>query len=131
MADLFSVTAPLAIRFPNGEKWIMVHRIPYNDGLLFLPPFWLDSGPEEAMRYVAGPIKGDGPWKVGDAVVTVLACHGTDAVLANEFSCWQTRLMEMGDAYPDQDDIEQLMKTHAAGVARLDTCHPGFRQQSR
>ena len=131
MADLFSVTAPLAIRFKDtGEKQIMVHRIPYNDGLLFLAPFWLDSDPKEALRYVAGPIKGDGPWKVGDAVVTVLACHGSEARLASEFSCWQTRLMEMGDAYPDQDDIERLMKTHAAGVAGLDTCHPGFRQQS-
>lgn len=131
MADLFTVTAPLAIRFSDGEKRIMVHRLPYADGLLFLSPFWLDVRPEDALRYVPGPITGDGPWKVGTAVVSVLACHGTDAVLANEFSCWQTRLMQMGDAYPDPDDIAKLMKTHAAGVAKLGTCHPGFRRQSR
>lgn len=129
MADLFSVTAPLAIRFKDtGEKQVMVERLPYNDGLLFLPTFWTDGQLREVMRYVPGPIDGDGPWKVGNAVVTVLACHGTDAELANEFSCWQTRLMEMGDAYPGRQDIYQAMKTHAACVAGLDTCHPDFRK---
>lgn len=129
MADLFSVTAPLAIRFKDsGEKQIMVERLPYNDGLLFLPTFWTDSELQKALRYVPGPIDGDGPWKVGNAVVTVLACHGTDAELANEFSCWQTRLMEMGDTYPERQDIHKAMKTHAASVARLDICHPNLRQ---
>lgn len=127
MADLFSVTAPLAIRFKEtGEKQVMVERLPFSDGLLFLPTFWTDAELADALRYVPGPITGDGPWKVGNAIITVLACHGTDAELANEFSCWQTRLMELGDSYPDQQDIHQAMKTHAAGIAGLDTCHPDF-----
>jgi len=127
MADLFSVTAPLAIRFrDSGEKQIMVERLPYADGLLFLPAFWTDSEPQQALRYVAGPIAGDGPWKVGNAIVTVLACHGTDAELASEFSAWQGRLMELGDAYPSRSDIETLMKTLAASVAGIDIRHPGF-----
>ena len=129
MADLFSVTAPLAIRFKDsGEKQIMVERLPYNDGLLFLPTFWTDKDVQQALRYVPGPIEGDGPWKVGNAIVTVLACHGTDAQLANDFSAWQTRLIEIGDAYPGQADIHQAMKTHAAGVAQLEDCHPDFRK---
>lgn len=132
MADLFSVTAPLAIRFKDtGEKQIMVERLPYNDGLLFLPAFWTDRELPQALRYVPGPIDGDGPWKVGSAIVTVLACHGTDAELANEFSCWQARLMELGESYPDQQNIHQSMKTHAAGVADLGACHPDFNRDKQ
>ncbi|MGW8310105.1 MAG: hypothetical protein ACWGNB_03485 [Thiogranum sp.] len=128
MADLFSVTAPLAIRFRDtGEKQIMVERIPYHDGLVFLPAFWTETGIETALRYVAGPIEGDGPWKVGNAIVSVLACHGTDAALAGEFSAWQTRVLEIGDAFPDKSEIETRMKTCAATAAGLEPGDPRFR----
>jgi len=127
MADLFSVTAPLAIRFRDtGEKQIMIERVPYRDGLVFLPAFWTDTGIEGALRYVAGPVEGEGPWKVGNAVVTVLGCHGTDAELAGEFSCWQTRLMELGEAYPEKNDIERQMRIHAAAAAGLESGDPRF-----
>jgi len=129
VADLFSVTAPLAIRFrDSGEKQVMVERLPYGNGLLFLPAFWIDRQPQQALRYVPGLIEGDGPWKVGNAIVTVLGCHGTDAELAGEFSSWQTRLLELGEAYPARAEIEALMKTLAAGVGGSDDCHPAFRK---
>ncbi len=128
MVDLFSVTAPLAIRFASGEKQIMTEHLAYGGGLLFLPVFWTETGIDEALRFVPGPIKGDGPWKVGEAVVTVLACHGTDAELANDFSCWQTHLLQLGDAYPARDKIQKMMKTRAATVAGTDNCHPRFRR---
>jgi len=130
MADLFTVTAALAIRFASGEKQIMIERFAYHDGLLFLPAFWTETGIDKALRFVTGPIKGDGPWKVGDAVVTVLGCHGSDAELSNDFSCWQTHLLQMGEAYPARDKIEKLMKTHAATVANIDNCHPRFRENN-
>ena len=130
MADLFSVTAPLVIRFKeSGEKQIMLERIAYNDGLLFLPTFWTDAGVDRALRYVPGPIEGEGPWKFGNAIVTVLACHGTDAELANDFSCWQSHLLELGEAYPAKQDIERQMKLHAAAAAGLTDCHPRFRKR--
>jgi hypothetical protein len=114
MADLFSVTAPLAIRFRDGSRQIMIERIPYADGVLFLPPFWTETGIETALRFVAGPVAGDGPWKVGDAVVTVLGCHGTDPHLASEFAAWQDYLEQLGAGYPERDRIEQRMQDHAA-----------------
>ncbi len=127
MADLFSVTAPLAIRFKDtGDKHIMVTRLPYNNGLLYLPTFWTDMPPQQALRYVPGPVTGDGPWKVGNAIITVLACHGTDAVLANDYSCWQSRLMEPGYDYPDDSEIILLMKTHAASIAGVTNYRPEF-----
>jgi hypothetical protein len=129
MADLFSVTAPLAIRFrDSGEKQVMIERLPYHNGLVFLPTFWTDTGVKGALRYVAGPIEGDGPWKVGNAVVTVLACHGTDAELANDFGCWRARLMQLGDTYPDKETIHKEMKIHAAKAASLGSGDPRFQQ---
>ena len=123
MADLFSVTAPLAIRFPDGSRQVMIERLPYADGLLFLAPFWTDIGVAEALRFVPGPIRGEGPWKVGGAVVTVLACHGTDAELANEYSCWQSQLLRMAAAYRQREGIQRLLKIHAGGVANLNRCN--------
>ncbi len=130
MADLFSVTAPLVIRFPNDEKIIMVERIAYDDGLLFLPTFWIETGIENALRFVGGPIKGDGPWKVGDAVVAVLACHGTDATVANDFSCWQSYLAQVSEQYPSSDEIKEQMKLRAATIADVSHCHPKFSTNS-
>jgi hypothetical protein len=131
VADLFSVTAPMAIRYrDSGVQQVMVERLPYADGLLYLPAFWTDRPLQQALRYVPGPVEGDGPWKVGNSIVTVLACHGTDAALAGEFTAWQARVMAMGDAYPASSDIERLMKTHAVGVAGSDSCHPGFQRRA-
>jgi hypothetical protein len=121
MTDLFSVTAPLAIRFPNGEKQIMVELLAWHGGLLFLPPFWMESPVEQTMRFVPGPIKGEGPWKIGDAVVTVLGCHGTDPELADLFACWQSFIAQAIGTYPDRSDIEQLMRAHAEHVIAAGT----------
>lgn len=117
MADLFSVTAPLAIRFADGTKQIMIERIPFRNGILFLPPWWTDHSLEHSLRFVAGPIKGDGPWKSGDAVITVLGCHGTDPELAREFSCWQSEREQMA-GYPAREEVQRLMREHAPAVAR-------------
>lgn len=104
----------------------MVERIACQDGLLYLTPFWTELKIEDALHFAPGPIKGTGPWKVGDAVVTVLGCHGTDAELASAFACWQGRLMELADSYPPRQDIERLMKTHAASISATGECHPAF-----
>ncbi|HHJ14692.1 MAG TPA: hypothetical protein ENJ79_10020 [Gammaproteobacteria bacterium] len=131
MADLFSVTAPLAIRLPDGRKEVIAEKLPYDDGLLYLPPFWMNMEPLEALRYVPGPIRGEGPWKVGDAVVAVLACHGTDATLAGAFSDWQACLMQLDAAYPDMQEIERFMRVHAARAAGIDHCNPRFSRQNQ
>jgi len=120
MADLFSVTAPLAIRFKDGRRQIMIERMPYRDGILFLQPFWTETGVETALCFVAGPVRGDGPWKVGDAVVTVLGCQGTDPELAAEFAAWQGYREQLGGNYPQPEEIGRLMQEYAAKAAGLD-----------
>jgi hypothetical protein len=114
MADLFSVTAPLTIRFRDGTRQIMIERMPYRDGLLYLPPFWEEGGIANTLRFVAGPVRGEGPWKVGDAVVTVLGCHGTDPALAGEFAAWQDYVQRLNTGYPAQEEIGRRMHEHAA-----------------
>lgn len=116
MADLFSVTAPLAIRFKDGRRQVMIERAAHRGGVLFLPPFWTSLGVDKALVFAAGPVRGEGPWKVGDAVVTVLACHGGDPVLASEFADWQLYLQQSDCAYPDRDAIRRLMLAHAAAL---------------
>lgn len=108
MADLFSVTAPLAVRFRTGEKRIMLRCFPYGDGLVFIGPFWNRLPPAQAFQVLAGPVRGDGPWKAGDAVITVLGCHGSDPQLANEFAEWQAWLQAEETDYPDNAEIAAL-----------------------
>ena len=89
MADLFSVTVPLLIRYPDRSRDIMVDCLPHDEGVVYFRPFWDRMPLEEGIRLVRGEVRGDGPWKVGDATVTVLGCRGTDPEQAAEFSEWQ------------------------------------------
>ena len=108
MADLFSVTAPLLIRFKDGTTDIMVERLPHDDGLVYFRAFW-DSMPLEAgIRFVPGEVRGEGPWKVGDAVVTVLGCHGSHPEQAGEFAEWQIHREQLAGNYPDRDSLLRM-----------------------
>jgi hypothetical protein len=98
MADLFSVTAPLLIRLPTGDMHVMAERFPHPRGLVYFDLFWHLANPHLGVHMVEGIIKGDGPWKIGDAVVRVLGCHGTDGALARRFNEWQIYLAENADA---------------------------------
>ena len=73
-----------------------------------------ETGVAAALRYVAGPVRGEGPWKVGDAVVTVLGCHGSDPELASEFAAWQAAREQLGADYPRAEHIARLMREAAA-----------------
>lgn len=116
MADLFSVTAPLLIRLPSGESHVMAERFPHADGLVYFDLFWHLGDPGRTVHRVEGPIQGDGPWKVGDAVVRVLGCHGTDGELARRFDEWRLYLADYGDAYPPRALIEAIARRHGAQI---------------
>jgi len=116
MADLFSVTAPLLIRLPTGDMHVMAERFPHPRGLVYFDLFWNLGNPHFGVHVVEGIIKGDGPWKIGDAVVRVLGCHGTDGVLARRFDEWRTYLSEHPDDYPPRTQIEAIARQHGAHV---------------
>jgi hypothetical protein len=111
MADLFAVTAPLLIRYPDGYREVKVERLPHPDGLLYFKPFWDKLDPRQGLCVVSGQVRGEGPWKVGDAVVTVLGCHGTDAELATLFADWQAYREQLGTDYPDQDGLIAIARS--------------------
>jgi hypothetical protein len=116
MADLFNVTAPLMIRMPSGEQHLMAERFPLPSGLLYFEPFWHLGNPDVHIHRVEGPIKGEGPWKVGDHVVHVLGCHGTDFCLASDFDAWRQYLLENAEQYPPRALIEAIARRHGAST---------------
>ena len=115
MADLFSMKSPLMIRFANGESRIMAEYFKHPQGLLFFDVFW-NQQPENSIHLIEGEYKGEGPWKVGDAVISVLGCHGCDADLAAQFADWQAYLQMCSDEYPDDDEIVGIAVSHGAVV---------------
>jgi hypothetical protein len=110
MADLFTLTAPLLIRFPDGRSEVMVERFPCPGGLVYFRAFWDQCKAAEGMRRVEGEVRGEGPWKIGSAVITVLGCHGSHPEQAAEFADWQLHLEQLGDAYPDRDALRELAR---------------------
>lgn len=107
MPDLFSMKSPLMIRFASGEKRIMAEYFKHPEGLLFFDVFW-NQADDSAIHIVKGEYKGEGPWKIGDAVINVLGCHGTDPELAALFSEWQMYLQMSADIYPSDEEIKRL-----------------------
>lgn len=114
MANLFSVTVPLVIRHPNAIEHIMVERFPHPDGVLYFLPFWHERPYTDSILLAKGEISGEGPWKVGAAVVTVLACRGSNAALAVEFSEWQSYLTAYADQYVSREEMVSIAKQHGA-----------------
>jgi len=116
MANLFSITAPLLIRLPTGDLHVMAERFPHLHGLVYFDLFWHLGNPHLVVHVVEGIIKGDGPWKIGVAVVRVLGCHGTDGALARRFDEWRTYLTENPQNYPSRAKIEAIARRHGANV---------------
>jgi hypothetical protein len=116
MADLFTVTAPLVIRHADGRQRVAAEIFPHPDGLVYFELFWNLRTVDEAVHRVMGPLKGEGPWKIGDAVVRVLGCHGTDGPLAHQFDQWRTYRLERAGTYPARAFIEAIARRMGAMV---------------
>ncbi len=110
MADLFTLTAPLLIRFPDGHSEVMVERFAHPCGLVYFRAFWDQCKPTDGIRRVEGELRGEGPWKIGAAVITVLGCHGSNPEQAVEYTDWQLHRKRLGDAYPDREALRELAR---------------------
>jgi hypothetical protein len=110
MPAIETVTAPIVLRLPDGTEQLVAACFPHPAGLLYLDLFWHQSTPREAAHLLHGELRGEGPWRVGDARLRVLGCHGTDPHLQADFLRWQDYLREHGDAYPPRPQIEAIAR---------------------
>ena len=114
MANLFAMKSPLVIRFPDGRKYIMAEYFRHPEGLLYFDLYWHQYEDGRGVHLVEGEYKGDGPWKVGDCVINVLGCHGSDPELASLFAEWQTLMQMSPEAYPSEDEIRAIAVSRGA-----------------
>jgi len=108
MADLFTLTTPLLIRYPDDTRHVMIAAFRHPQGLLYFRPFWTQLPDAEGVRLVQGNLGGEGPWKVGDAVITVLGCQGAHPQQAAEFADWKFQLEQHGEHYPTRDELQAI-----------------------
>ena len=108
MADLFSLTSPLLIRYPDNTRQVMIACFQHAEGVLYFRPYWDQLPGTEGIGLARGAVKGEGPWKVGDAVVTLLGCQGTHPEQAAEFADWKFYLEQHGEPYPAHEQLRAV-----------------------
>ena len=113
MADLFTVTAPLKIRLPDGGERVIAELFRHPKGLLYFELHWPENR-ESRIHLVEGELKGEGPWKIADHIIYVLGCQHTDADMANAFAEWRTWHAQNPAAYPDRQMINRIASSYGA-----------------
>lgn len=119
MTDLLTVTAPLTIRRGTGTRHVMAEWFPLEgaSGLVYFELHWhLQRPAARAIHRIAGDIRGDGPWRIADSVITVLGCHGTDPDLAESYAEWLAYLQHGAPGYPSPQAIQALARAQGARV---------------
>ncbi|MCB1775482.1 MAG: hypothetical protein KDI88_17850 [Gammaproteobacteria bacterium] len=110
MPAIDSVTAPLVLRHADGREELVAACFPHPLGLLYLDLYWHQSSPQQAAHLLRGTLRGDGPWRVGNARLRVLGCQHTDPHLQDAFTAWQQYLQEHPDSYPPRQQIAELAR---------------------
>lgn len=105
MPAIDTVTAPLVLRHSDGREQLIAAGFTHPLGLLYFDLYWHLSTPQEAAHLIRGELRGDGPWRVGDARLRVLGCHNTDPQLQEAFTAWQQYLQTHAAIYPPRRQI--------------------------
>ncbi len=106
------MTAPLTLRRPAGEERIMAEHFRHPRGLLYFDLYWHVGDPAETVHVIEGEISGEGPWRVGDCIVKVLGCHGSNPALATAYTRWQQSLEQEG--YLPRPLIDAIARRYGA-----------------
>jgi hypothetical protein len=117
MARLENVTAPLVVRHADGNEKVVAACFPHPLGVLYLDLFWHQRSPKEAAHLLRGELRGEGPWRVGDAVIRTLGCQGTDPHLQGQFLPWRDYLEQHGDEYPPRQQILEIAARLGANIS--------------
>ena len=114
MADLFTVTAPLLLRLPDGKLKVMAEVFRHPQGLLYFDLYWDRQPVDAGIHVVSGELRGTGPWKIGDSIITLLGCHGSHPEQAADYAAWQSYIEQQGRDFPSRNSIELLAREHGA-----------------
>jgi len=101
MADIFTVSHPMLVRYPNGTIKIMAEIFKHSSGVVYVEPYWMEAGKPIA-KHLTGEIKGDGPWKVGDVIVRLLSCGDIEQKM--QWAEWEQYLSSCGSDSPYHND---------------------------
>lgn len=115
----YQVTAPLALRWrTTGETKVVAACFPHPKGLLVMDLFWHLSTPAQAAHLLRGDLRGEGPWRIGDCIISVLGCQDTDPDLADAFARWNTYLQSDAAAaeYPPRAQVLDIARRLGASV---------------
>jgi hypothetical protein len=78
-------------------------------GLLYFEPFRQQAATGRVIHLIEGAITGDGRWKVGDCVTTLMRCHGSGPESATQWAGWQ----EYRQIHPHHDRADNEVRTTA------------------
>lgn len=107
MAQIESISSPLAILFDDGRKKLAAACFRHELGLLYLDPFWHQQKPDKAAHIIKGKLKGDDPWRIADATIRLAGCQNTDPELHTLKSKW-TEYLKTADDYPPVEQIHEI-----------------------
>ncbi|MCB1866744.1 MAG: hypothetical protein KDG50_15100 [Chromatiales bacterium] len=108
--------APLLVQYRDGTRHLIAQRFPHPRGLLYFEPFWHLPGAATRIHLLEGDLRGEGPWKIGDATVRVLGCHHTDPNEALTHDRWIEYVETHAHEVPSITDQIALARLHGACV---------------
>lgn len=115
MADLFTVTAPLLVQYPDKSSRLVADIFPHPNGIVYFEPYWYETGPAAA-HIIAGPLQGEGPWKVGEVIIRLLSCGDND--LSMQWNEWQQFLSgSQSKMTPYHDDEARKVFARKVGAS--------------
>lgn len=114
MANLFEMKRPLTVGYSNGDKEIMVAYYRHSEGLVYLPSFWEKRPEGQKAVVIKGELKGEGPWKIADVVITLVGCQNTDADFAQMLAEWEFHVQSVASDYYQPENIRALAREYGA-----------------
>lgn len=115
MVDLFTVTAPLLVHYPDNTFHLVADIFPHPEGILYFEPYWYEAGPDAA-HTIAGVLEGEGPWKIGEVIIRLLSCG--DNELSIQWNEWQQSLSApQSETTPYHDDEAKKVFARKLGAS--------------
>lgn len=115
MADLFAVTAPLLVHYPDNTFHLVADIFPHPNGIVYFEPYWYEKGPDTA-HTITGMLQGEGPWKVGEIIIRLLSCG--DNELSMHWNEWQQYLSgPQTETTPYHDDEAKKLFARKVGAS--------------